>query len=78
MGEGARPVIAEALQALGIETRVSAGLAAVDAQGATLATGERIEAATVVWCAGLLAHPLTARFPGRRAIGWAACRSMTA
>ena len=35
-------------------------------EGATLSTGERIEAATIVWCAGLLAHPLTARFPAAR------------
>lgn len=66
MGENAKPVIAEALQALGIETRVNASLASLDAHGAALSTGERIETATIVWCAGLLAHPLTARFPAVR------------
>jgi NADH:ubiquinone reductase (H+-translocating) len=62
MGEEARAVIAEALAALGIETRPGVSVAAVDAEGATLATGERIAAATVVWCAGMQAHPLTQLF----------------
>lgn len=66
MGEGARRVIDKALAALGVETRPGVSLAAVDAQGATLTTGERIEAATVVWCAGLEAHPLTRLFPVAR------------
>jgi NADH dehydrogenase len=63
MGESARPVIAEALETLGIETRAGVSVASVDDDGATLTTGERIAAATVVWCAGMQAHPLTARFP---------------
>jgi NADH:ubiquinone reductase (H+-translocating) len=62
MGQSARSVIAEALRELGVETRVSVSLAAVDAEGATLATGERIPAATVVWCAGMKAHPIAAQF----------------
>ena len=66
MGESARPVIAEALQSLGIETRTGVSLAAVDHDGATLTTGEHIPAATVVWCAGMQADPLTARFPVER------------
>jgi NADH:ubiquinone reductase (H+-translocating) len=66
MGESARPVIAEALQKLGVETRPGISVTSIDAQGATLATGERIAAATVVWCAGMQADPLTARFPAER------------
>ena len=66
MGESARPVIAEALQALGIETRVGVSVANIDEEGGTLTTGERIAASTVVWCAGMQAHPLTARFPVER------------
>ena len=66
MGAGALPVIQEALGALGIETRGGVSIAALDAEGATLATGERIAAATVVWCAGMQAHPLTAQFPVER------------
>jgi len=66
MGEEARGVIAEALAALGIETRPGVSVAAADSEGATLATGERIAAATVVWCAGMQAHPLTKLFPVER------------
>jgi NADH:quinone reductase (non-electrogenic) len=63
MGEGARSVIAEALQSLGIETRTGISVTSIDAHGVTLETGERIAAATVVWCAGMRADPLTKRFP---------------
>lgn len=66
MGAGAQPVIDEALGALGVEMRGGVSVASVDAGGATLATGERIAAATVVWCAGMQAHPLTAQFPVER------------
>ncbi len=66
MGESARPVIAEALQALDVETRVGVSVASIDEQGATLTTGERIATATVVWCAGMQASPLTACFPVER------------
>ncbi len=63
MGDQASPVIMEALTALGVETRPGVSVAAIDAGGATLATGERIAAATVVWCAGMRANPMTAAFP---------------
>ena len=66
MGADALPAIEEALGALGIEARGGVSIAALDAEGATLATGERIAAATVVWCAGMQAHPLTAQFPVER------------
>ncbi|MDP2333833.1 MAG: FAD-dependent oxidoreductase [Reyranella sp.] len=66
MGEGALPVIEEALDALGVERRGGVSVAAIDADGATLDTGERIAAATIVWCAGMQAHPLTAQFPVER------------
>jgi NADH dehydrogenase len=62
MGENARPVIAEALDELGIEARTGVSLASIDAEGGTLTTGERIPAATVVWCAGMRAHPLASQF----------------
>jgi hypothetical protein len=38
-------------------------IASVDAEGAILASGKKIPAATVIWCAGMRADPLTARFP---------------
>jgi NADH dehydrogenase len=66
MGESALPVIGEALGTLGVETRGGVSVAAIDADGVTLATGERIDAATVVWCAGMQAHPLTAAFAVER------------
>lgn len=66
MGAGAMPVIEEALAALGVEMRGGVSVAAVDAGGATLGSGERIEAATVVWCAGMRAHPLTTQIPVER------------
>lgn len=66
MGEGARSVITEALAALHVETRPGIAVAAIDPGGATLTTGERIDAATVIWCAGMQANPLTACFPAGR------------
>ena len=66
MGAQAVPVIEEALRALGVEMRGGVSVAAVDATGATLQDGERIEAAAVVWCAGMRAHSLTAAFPVER------------
>ena len=66
MGDSARPVIAQALTALGVETRSGITVSAIDAAGADLSTGERIAAETVVWCAGMEASPLTACFPVAR------------
>jgi NADH:ubiquinone reductase (H+-translocating) len=66
MGEAARAVIDEALSALGVERRPGVSVAAIDEDGATLSTGERIPAATIVWCTGMQAHPLTARLPVER------------
>jgi NADH dehydrogenase len=66
MGESSRLLIAEALGTLGIDTRVGVSVTSIDEDGATLTTGERVPAATVVWCAGMQAHPLTACFPVER------------
>ena len=66
MGDGARPVIAEALAALRVETRTEVTVTAIDAAGADLASGGRIAAETVIWCAGMQANPLTACFPVAR------------
>jgi NADH:ubiquinone reductase (H+-translocating) len=62
MGPTAQPVIASALAALGVETRSGVSIVAADAGGVTLASGERIEASTVIWCAGMEAQPLTGSF----------------
>lgn len=66
IGENPRPLIEAALNDLGIETRTGAGVAALDADGVTLADGERINAATIVWSAGMRANPITAQIPGER------------
>lgn len=66
MGEGAVPVIEQALESLGVERRGGVSVIAVDAAGVTLDGGARIAADTVVWCAGMRAHPLTAQFPVER------------
>jgi NADH dehydrogenase len=64
MGDAACAVIDKALKALGVEPRPGVAIAAVDAQGVRLASGETIAAETVVWCAGMRAHPLAAALPG--------------
>jgi NADH dehydrogenase len=66
IGDHARPVICEALSALGVETRLGAKVAAVDAMGITLASGEIISAQTLVWCGGMRANPVGATLPGTR------------
>jgi len=66
MGEGPRPVIEDALRKLGVETRLCAGVASLDESGVTLSNGERIEAETVIWAAGIRAAPLTQQIPAER------------
>jgi NADH dehydrogenase len=66
IGDHARPVIDEALSALGVETRLGVRAEAVDAEGIRLSSGELISAQTVVWCAGMRASPLVANLPGER------------
>jgi NADH dehydrogenase len=46
------------LRERGVEIRLRTSLAGVDAEGVTLSDGTRIQAATVVWTAGVRAHPL--------------------
>ncbi|MEW6151456.1 MAG: FAD-dependent oxidoreductase, partial [Pseudomonadota bacterium] len=66
MGAGPRPIIEEALQKLGIETRLGVGVASLDKSGVTLSSGERIECETAIWAAGMRAAPLTAQIPAER------------
>ncbi|OAF06419.1 NAD(P)/FAD-dependent oxidoreductase [Bradyrhizobium neotropicale] len=66
MGADSRPVVEDALKKLGVEARVGAGVASLDKSGVTLSDGERIEAETVIWAAGIRAAPLTAQIPGER------------
>ena len=48
----------ETLEGKGAEVRLGVNVASVDADGVTLADGQRIAARTVVWAAGIRAHPL--------------------
>ncbi|MGH8638034.1 MAG: NAD(P)/FAD-dependent oxidoreductase [Burkholderiales bacterium] len=66
MGAEARPVIEDALRALGIETRLGAGVASLDESGVTLSSGEHIETETVIWAAGIRAAPLTEQISAER------------
>lgn len=66
MGEHARPVIEAALRQLDIQTLLNVTAASIDARGLSLNSGERIEAATVIWCGGMRASPLTASLAAER------------
>ena len=58
IGEQARPIVSEALAALGVETRLNVTVTSVDASSVTLSSGEMIPTRTVVWCAGMRASPV--------------------
>ncbi|WP_094585920.1 FAD-dependent oxidoreductase [Synechococcus sp. BO 8801] len=60
MGDGARPVIEEALAALGVECRLGVRVDGLDGSEIRFDSGEVIATRTVVWCAGMRASPLTA------------------
>jgi NADH:ubiquinone reductase (H+-translocating) len=66
MGDSARPFIVEALRSLGIEQRTGVDISSIEADGVVLNSGERIEAATLIWCGGMRANPLTEKLPGTR------------
>lgn len=58
IGDHGRPVISEALSALGVETRLGVKVDAIERTGIRLNSGEFIATRTVVWCAGMRASPL--------------------
>jgi len=66
LGPGPRPVIETALSELGVECRLGISAARFDAQGVVLSNGERIDAQTVVWTAGVRASNLTQQIPAER------------
>lgn len=66
LGPGPRPAILAALEDLNVEVKVGSGVASIDAKGATLASGERIESMAVVWTAGVRATPLTQQIEGSK------------
>jgi len=61
LGPGPRPLINEAMDALGIERILGDGVAAVDENGLVTESGRRLEARTVVWTGGMRANALTAQ-----------------
>ncbi|MDI1444493.1 FAD-dependent oxidoreductase [Polyangium sp. 6x1] len=61
LGENPRPIIVEALQSLGVEYRAGIAVASIDAGGVVTSSGERIEALTVAWTAGMRASSLTSQ-----------------
>lgn len=66
MGDGPQQLVAEASAELSVEWCLNNSVAAVDADGVTLADGQRIEAKTVIWTVGVRASALTAQVPGER------------
>ncbi|MBV9320753.1 MAG: FAD-dependent oxidoreductase [Mycobacterium sp.] len=66
MGIAARPVIENALFDNGIEVRTGLSVAAVSKDGVSLSSGEQMDAATVIWCAGMRASSLTEQLPAAR------------
>ncbi|WP_454790280.1 NAD(P)/FAD-dependent oxidoreductase [Mycolicibacterium lutetiense] len=66
MGASARPVIESALSGNGVHCMTGVSVVAVDADRVTMSSGDVVPTATVVWCAGMRANPLTAKFPVTR------------
>ncbi|MCC2658273.1 MAG: FAD-dependent pyridine nucleotide-disulfide oxidoreductase [Panacagrimonas sp.] len=66
LGPGPRPQIEQALRELGVGVRTGVAAAAVDPGGLMLEGGERIDARTVIWTAGVRAHPLAEQIAGER------------
>jgi len=67
LGDEARPVITDAFIKLGVEALPSVSIAEIDREGATLVDGSRINAATIVWTAGVRPSGLAAMVPGGHA-----------
>ena len=63
MGIEAQAVILKAITSLGIEVRTKILISSVDCKGIALKDGTRIDAATIVWTAGMSANPLTRSLP---------------
>ncbi|KAI1196993.1 FAD-containing subunit of NADH dehydrogenase [Nemania serpens] len=66
LGSGLRPYIAKSLEDMGVEVKLGNGVVALDAEGVTLSSGERIETLTAIWTAGVAATPLTKQVSDNR------------
>lgn len=65
LGPNPRPFVAEAFESLGVEAVLGSGVVSVDARGVTTASGQHIEAMTVIWAGGMRASTLTAQVSSR-------------
>lgn len=66
LGATSQSVVAEACAELGVEWRLKSSVESIDENGVTLSSGERIEAKTVIWTAGVRASSLTEQVAGER------------
>lgn len=66
LGDGIRPAIEQACEALGVEWVCGATVVSIDPAGVQLDNGQRIDASTVVWTVGFKANPLTEQISGER------------
>jgi NADH dehydrogenase len=66
LGPGPRPVIEDAIRKLGIVCKLKVAVNSIDATGVVTSNGERIEARTVIWTAGMRANALTTQIDGER------------
>ncbi|NBC35115.1 FAD-dependent oxidoreductase [Novosphingobium sp. FSY-8] len=65
LGAAAAAHVQAALTHAGVELRLGTRVTAISTEGVTLSSGEHIAARTVIWSAGLRAHPLAAQIPGQ-------------
>jgi NADH dehydrogenase len=66
LGDEAQPVISDAFITLGIEPLPSVNIVGIERDGARLGGGSRIDAATIVWTAGVRPSGLAAMVAGER------------
>jgi NADH:ubiquinone reductase (H+-translocating) len=65
LGLNPRPLIAQAFELLGVEAMLGSGVTSVDAGGVRTASGQRIDAMTVIWAGGMRASSLAAQVSSR-------------
>jgi NADH dehydrogenase len=61
LGANPRPYIADAFKSLGVEAVLGSGVVSVGPDGVRTASGQHIEASTVIWAGGMRASPLAAQ-----------------
>ncbi|KAI9154730.1 NADH dehydrogenase-like protein [Paramyrothecium foliicola] len=66
LGESPQGSVEKSLNRAGVECLSGSAVASIDAGGVTTANGQRIEASTVIWTAGMASTPLTACIDGQK------------